>query len=76
MEGKAKFIFPVLATSLVVFAASAAVTYANIGLPVDFVRRWLFAFIVGWPVAALVAGLAFPLVRRATMRIVAFIERR
>jgi hypothetical protein len=76
MEGKARFIFPILATGLVVFAASAAVTYANIGMPVDFVRRWFFAFIVGWPVAAVVAGLAFPFVRNATMRIVAFIERR
>jgi hypothetical protein len=32
MEGKAKFIFPVLATALVVFVATAAVTYVNIGL--------------------------------------------
>jgi hypothetical protein len=31
MEGKAKFIFPVLATALVVFVASAAVTYVTLG---------------------------------------------
>jgi hypothetical protein len=74
MEGKAKFIFPVLATALVVFVASAAVTYVNIGLHVDFVRRWLSAFIVGWPVAAVTAYIAFPIVRQATVLIVALIE--
>jgi Protein of unknown function (DUF2798) len=76
VEGKARFVFPILATGLVVFVASAAVTYVNIGLRVDFVRRWLSAFAVGWPVAALTAYLAFPYVRRATTRIVALIERR
>ena len=41
MEGKAKFIFPVLATALVVFCVSAVVTFANIGFRGDFVPRWL-----------------------------------
>ena len=40
-------VFPILATGVVVFAASAAVTYVNIGFRVDFVRRWLSAYIVG-----------------------------
>ena len=74
MDGKAKFVFPILATAVVVFVASAAVTYVNIGLRADFVRRWLSAFMVGWPVAAVTAYLAFPLVRGATLRIVAMIE--
>lgn len=74
MEGKARFIFPIFATAVVVLVASAAVTYVNIGLRVDFVRRWLSAFIVGWPVAALTAYIAFPLVRRATAHVVALIE--
>jgi len=76
MEGKARLIFSILATGVVVFVASAAVTYVNIGLRIDFVRRWLSAFIVGWPVAAVTAYAAFPLVRGATTRIVALIERR
>jgi hypothetical protein len=74
MEGKAKVIFPILATATVVFVASAAVTYRNIGIHLHFVRRWLFAFLVGWPVAAVTAYLAFPLVRSATLLIVASIE--
>jgi hypothetical protein len=76
VEGKARFIFRILATGIVVFAASAAVTYVNIGPRVDFVRRWLSAFVVGWPVAAVTAYIAFPFVRGATTRIVALIERR
>jgi hypothetical protein len=76
MEGKARLIFPILATGVVVFVASAAVTYVNIGLRIDFVRRWRSAFSIGWPVAAVTAYVAFPLVRGATVRIVALIERR
>jgi hypothetical protein len=76
MEGKARLIFPILATGVVVFAASAAVTYVNIGFHVDFVRRWLSAYIVAWPVAAVTAFIAFPVVRAATLRIVALIESR
>ncbi len=76
MEGKARHIFPLLATGVVVFVASAAVTYVNIGLRIDFVQRWLSAFIVGWPVAAVTAYIAFPFVRRVVVRIVALIEGR
>ncbi|HEY1746536.1 MAG TPA: DUF2798 domain-containing protein [Xanthobacteraceae bacterium] len=74
MEGKAKYIFPVLATALIVFCVSAVVTFTNIGFRGDFVRRWLSAFGIGWPVAAIVALLAFPIVRYLTARLVALIE--
>jgi Protein of unknown function (DUF2798) len=75
MEGKAKFIFPVLATAIVVFIVSCVVTFANIGFRADFVRRGLSAFLIGWPVASVTGLLAFPYVRRATAGIVAVIER-
>jgi uncharacterized protein DUF2798 len=75
MEGKAKFIFPVLATGLVVFVVSAIVTFTNIGFRVDFVQRWLSAFIIGWRVASVTGLLAFPTIRRATSGIVVLIER-
>jgi len=74
MEGKARFIFPVLATALIVFVVSAVVTFTNVGFRADFVRRWLSAFSIGWPVAVVIALLAFPLLRRITNRLVAFIE--
>ena len=56
MEGKAKFIFPILATGIIVFVVSCVVTFSNIGLRADFVPRWLSAFFIGWPVAS-VTGL-------------------
>ena len=74
MEGKARFIFPVIISALIVFVVSAVVTFTNIGLRADFVPRWLKAFITGWPVAAVLAFFAVPHVRRATEAIVRLIE--
>jgi hypothetical protein len=74
MEGKAKFIFPILATGIVVFVVSCVVTFTNIGLRADFVVRWLSAFFIGWPVASVTGLIAFPYIRPTT-GIVAFIER-
>jgi Protein of unknown function (DUF2798) len=74
MEGTAKYIFPVLITAIIVFVVSGVVTWHNIGFRFDFVTRWLSAFVVGWPVAAVTAFVAIPFVRRATARLVALIE--
>ena len=74
MQGKAKFIFPVVITAIIVFVVSAVVTFFNIGFRADFVPRWLSAFILGWPVAALTAFVAIPLARGLTSRLVALIE--
>jgi len=74
MEGKARFIFPVVATGIIVFVASAAVTFSNIGMRFDFVPRWLSAFLVGWPVAALTAYIAMPTARQMTQKLVSLID--
>jgi len=74
MEGKARFIFPVIISALIVFVVSGVVTFTNIGLRAAFVPRWLKAFMTGWPVAAVLAFVAIPYVRRATEVIVRMIE--
>ena len=74
MDGKARFIFPIVITAIIVFIVSAVVTFFNIGLRADFVPRWLSAFLVGWPVAALTAFVALPIARAVTLRIVGLIE--
>jgi Protein of unknown function (DUF2798) len=74
MQGKERFVFPVLATAVIVFVASAAVTFVNIGPRGDFVLRWLTAFLIGWPVAAVTGFVVLPFVRRITLRIIALIE--
>jgi hypothetical protein len=74
MDGKAKFIFPVVITAIIVFAVSGVVTFFNIGFRADFVPRWLSAFIVGWPVASVIAFIAIPFARNVTLRIVKLID--
>jgi len=75
MEGKARFVFPVVITAIIVFVVSGAVTFFNIGWRNDFVIRWWSAFAIGWPIAAGTAYLAIPFARSLTLRIVAAIER-
>ncbi|HKA73119.1 MAG TPA: DUF2798 domain-containing protein [Xanthobacteraceae bacterium] len=75
MDGKARFIFPVLITGIIVFVVSGVVTWTNIGFRIDFVGRWMSAFIVGWPVAAVTAFVAIPFVRRMTQALVTLIDR-
>jgi Protein of unknown function (DUF2798) len=74
MEGKARIVFPIVATALVVFVVSAVVTFVNIGFRADFMRRWLTAFIIGWPVASVTGYIAFPFVRRVTVRILEWLD--
>jgi hypothetical protein len=74
VDGKAKYIFPVIITAIIVFVVSGVVTFTNIGLRADFVPRWLSAFIIGWPVAAVTAFVAIPHVRRLTQWIATAVE--
>ena len=75
MESKARFVFPVVITAIIVFVVSGALTFFNIGWRNDFVVRWWSAFAIGWPIAASTAYLAIPFARSLTLRIVAAIER-
>ena len=74
MEGKARFVFPIVITAIIVFVVSGVVTFFNIGLRADFVPRWLSAFLIGWPVAAVIAFFALPFARVVTQRIVNLID--
>ncbi len=75
MEGKAKFVFPVLMAGFITFFLTAIVTYVNVGIPVDFLYRWMHSWLVAWPTAAVIAFFFLPHIRRATDWIVALIER-
>ena len=75
MDGKARFIFPIIATATVVMMVSAVVTFSNLGFRADFVRHWLKAYIIGWPVAATTGLLVMPLLRRVAVGIAGLIER-
>ena len=75
MEGKARFVFPVVITAIIVSVVSGALTFFDIGWRNDFVIRWWSAFAIGWPIGASTAFLVIPFARRLTWRIVAAIER-
>lgn len=74
MEGKAKFIFPVIMTGIIVFAVSFLVTFLNVGLRPDFVALRLKAFSARWRLAAVVAFFAIPFARRWTLWLVILVE--
>jgi hypothetical protein len=75
MGGKARFVFSVAITVIIVFVVSGALMFFNIGWRNDFVMRWWSAFAIGWPIAASTAYLAIPFARSLTQRVVAAIER-
>jgi Protein of unknown function (DUF2798) len=75
MEGKAKFVFPVLMAGFITFFLTAIVTIVNVGIPQDFLHRWLKSWFVAWPAAAVIAFVFLPHIRRATDWLVALIER-
>jgi len=75
MESKARYIFPVVMTAMIVFMVTLLVTALNLGFPPDFLRHWVRAYFVTWPIAAVSAFFAIPVARRLTQRIVSAIER-
>jgi Protein of unknown function (DUF2798) len=75
MDGKARLIFPVTMAFFMALMMTAVITYINLGLPQDFLARWMKAFAVAWPLASCVAFGAVPLARRITAAIVAVIDR-
>ncbi|MBX9909085.1 MAG: DUF2798 domain-containing protein [Beijerinckiaceae bacterium] len=70
MTGKARFIFPIVMAFMMAFLVSGVITLVNLGFAPDFFARWMRAFAIAWPSAAVVAFFALPLARWVTMAIV------
>jgi Protein of unknown function (DUF2798) len=75
MEGKARIIFPIVMTGIIVFFVSAVVTFLNIGMRADFLTQWMRSFGIGWPIAAFVGFFAMPVARSVTERLLSWIEK-
>ena len=60
-------------SGVMAFLMTALVTFLNLGFPPDFLARWLTAFAIAWPCAAVAAFIAIPLARRGTGFIVSII---
>lgn len=69
MDGKAKYIFPIVMAFFMALLMTGVITFINLGLPANFVSQWLKAFAVAWPLASCVAFVAVPLARSITATI-------
>jgi predicted PurR-regulated permease PerM len=74
MPPKAAIIQPILMAGVMAFLMTALITWLNLGLPPDYLARWMTAFVIAWPAAAVAAYIAIPLARRATGHIVGWLE--
>ena len=57
MDAKARAILALLQSSVMVFMVTLLVTYLNLGFDPDFVRQWVTAYFIAWPIAATTAFL-------------------
>lgn len=69
---KSKFhlIFSMLMGGIMVFLMTCVITVVNIGMPDDFLKHWLHAFLVALPIAVPVIYFVAPLARKMTGRLV------
>lgn len=74
MPLKARIIQTIFIAGIMAFLMTAVITFINLGLPPDFLRRWMIAFAIAWPFATIAAFIAVPLAQRATARIMAVLE--
>lgn len=69
MNIKPKHIQPVIMAGVMAFLMTGFVTWLNLGLPDDYLSRWMHAFIVAWPLATCAAFLAIPVSVKLTGKI-------
>ena len=74
MDGKAKFIFPIIMAFFMALMMTAVVTWMNLGFPGNYFSQWMKAFALAWPLASLVAFAAVPIARKMTMALVSALD--
>ena len=73
MNIKPKHIQPVFMAGIMAFLMTGFVTWLNLGLPADFVPRWMHAFVIAWPLATCAAFVAIPISAKLTGKILRLI---
>jgi Protein of unknown function (DUF2798) len=76
MPAKPRLILALLMSSVMVAMVTFLVTILELGLRADFLGKWVQAYFVAWPVAAMTAFVIRPPARRLTERIVALTDGR
>jgi hypothetical protein len=76
MEAKSRLILAALMSSVMVAMVTFIVTVLDLGLRSGFLLKWLKAYLIAWPVAAITAFFIMSPARRLTERIVALLDGR
>jgi hypothetical protein len=76
MPAKPRLILALLMSSVMVAMVTFLVTILELGLRADFLGKWVKAYFVAWPVAAITVFVIMPPARRLTERIVALTDGR
>jgi hypothetical protein len=64
------FIFSIVMGAMMVFLMTCVITLANIGIPADFLSRWMHSFLIAYPIAVPIIYFLAPVARKITVRIV------
>lgn len=65
---KFHLVFSLLMGAIMVFLMTCVITLVNIGMPADFFKHWLHAFLVAFPIAVPVIYFVAPFARKMTGR--------
>ncbi|MBE3637750.1 DUF2798 domain-containing protein [Mangrovicoccus algicola] len=71
-----RLIFALLMSLVLSFLMTFFVTWLNLGFVPDFVARWMTAFRIGWPCAAVISFLFGPMILRLSLRLDALVPAR
>src|SRR4051794_7399559 len=73
MSAKERLVLATTMSSIMVAVVTLVATWLNLGLRHDFVLQWAKAYVIAWPIAALIGFTVLPLSRRVTTRILSLI---
>ena len=66
MDHKSRAVLAVIMSGAMSFMVTLLATYINLGLPPDDWLRWLKAWAIAWPIAAVTAYVVMPVAQRMT----------
>ncbi len=70
---KHRMIFSIIMSLILSILMTCWVTWINLGWGPDFIEKWMAAFRLAWPAAALIAFALGPFIQGATQRIIKII---
>ena len=73
MSARERFILASTMSSMMVAVVTLVATWLNLGLRHDFALQWAKAYVIAWPIAALIGFMVLPVSRRLTARILTLI---